>query len=183
HEGEAFVADQLFGARHSMRRRGSRELDARAQTLGPRALGRRHSRRHDDNGGYAVQLRRERDRLCVIPRRWRDDTARPLVRTQMRQKVVSAAELERAAALEHLGFDPHRNAELLRDDVRRQKRRSHGDGPDGAGGVLKIAECNELSRDHDLSYEKSDIAESHTWFRLEPESGNWKAPIGVRPHF
>ena len=120
-------AHQLFGARHAIGRRRSGQHDARAEALGARALGRRDGGRHDDGRRHAEELRRERDRLRVIARRRRDDAARARLGIQLREKIVRAAELERAAALQHLRLDPDRRADFLRDRVGRKERGAHGD--------------------------------------------------------
>ena len=59
----------------------------------------KHLRRvagHDDVGGDAGQLRGQRERQRVVPRRVRDHAAAPLLLTQRLHRIARAAELERA---------------------------------------------------------------------------------------
>ena len=72
---QPFLPHQLFGARHTVRRRRPGEHDARAESLGAAAFGGGDGGRHHDGRRHPEQLRRERDRLRVIPRRRRDHAA------------------------------------------------------------------------------------------------------------
>jgi len=73
-------------------------------------LGGRGVERHQDGRLGVVHLGGERDRLGVVARRPGAHAARALGRAQARDRVVGAAELEGAAALQVLGFEEHRRA-------------------------------------------------------------------------
>ena len=60
---------------------------------------------HDDDGTHAEQPRRQCNRLRMVARRERDHTRLALRRRELRQRVVRAAKLERAHALEGLGLE------------------------------------------------------------------------------
>ena len=85
----------------------------------------------------------------MIARRRRDDAARALRGIDVREKVVRAAELERAAALQHLRLDPDRRTEALGQRVGRQQRRAHGDRREHARGGLEVAKRHQLHVNHE----------------------------------
>ncbi len=60
----------------------------------------RRIRRHDDGRGDAQHLGGQRQPLCVVARRKRHDAALPLLRRQLRERIVRAAKLERARPLQ-----------------------------------------------------------------------------------
>ena len=107
----ATICERAF---HAIGGRRARELDARAQTLGAAALRGSDRRRHHDDRRHAEHLRRERDRLRVVAGRRRNDAARAYGSGIPFEKVVRAAQLEGAAALQHLGLEPHPLAQEAR---------------------------------------------------------------------
>ena len=126
-------------ALHAVPRGRAGELDAGAQALGARALGRRDGDRHHHGGGHPEEPRRERHRLRVVARRGRDHPARARLGREPGEEGVRAAQLEAAAALEHLGLEPHLGAELGRG----QERRAHGDAAEGGRRGAEIGEGAE----------------------------------------
>ena len=66
----------------------------------------RSVRRHDDDRADAEPAGRDRDSARVIARRESDDSALPLLRRELQQTVGRAAELEGAAGLQALAFEP-----------------------------------------------------------------------------
>ncbi len=68
-------------------------------------LDRRRVLGHHDHRAHAQQPRRQRDRLRMIARREGDDTGLALLGCELRQRVVRAAELEGAHALEVLALE------------------------------------------------------------------------------
>ena len=104
-EGRARPLDVLLG-------RGDRSLEALAHELhlsvvGARGLDLRHRRvlGHEDRRGDPGLARSPRDRLPVVPRARRHHARRPLLRSEGRDRVVRAADLERPGALEVLGLE------------------------------------------------------------------------------
>ncbi len=96
--------------------------------IAARALG-LHRRRivgHDDDGRDAEQSAGERHRLRVVARGIGDHAAPLLLGRQAGERVVGAAELERAAALQVLAFEKHAGAGALIDGARSQHRRAMG---------------------------------------------------------
>jgi hypothetical protein len=63
----------------------------------------------------------------------------PASSTRARQEGVGAAQLEGAAALEHLGLEPDAGAELGRG----QERCAHGDAAERGGGGAEIGEGDQ----------------------------------------
>ncbi len=95
--------------------------------------------RHDDRRRHAEQLRRKRDRLRVVARRERDHAAPPRLVRELRERVVGAAELERAHALQVLALEEQRCAGPRVRRARGQDRRAVGDARQplrGGGDVV-----------------------------------------------
>ena len=69
-------------------------------------LGRRVGR-HQDGGGHRQQVARERDRLGMVAGRKGDHTGPPPLGIELRDRVVGAAELERADPLQVLALEEH----------------------------------------------------------------------------
>jgi hypothetical protein len=102
----------------------------RAIALGGSDLGRRRIMRHDDGGRNAQQLGRQRNRLRMIPRRKRHHASLALLRRELGQRVIAAAEFERAHALHVLALEEHLGAQLFIDGARgldRRRMRHAGD--------------------------------------------------------
>ena len=98
--------------RYAARRTRSRRRRARTPaTLTAGALS-----GHDHDGADPQQPRRAGDRLGVVAARMGDDAAGPLLGAELGQRVVGAADLERAGRLEALRLDERTVAE-------RQQRR------------------------------------------------------------
>ena len=82
--------------------------------------------------------RRPGDRLAVVARARGDDAGAPLVVRQLRDRVVRAADLERARALEVLGLEQHGPADEPRERLRgvapasRGRRRRAAPAPRGS---------------------------------------------------
>ena len=141
-------------------RRGDRFLEALADELGlaavrARGLDLRHRRvlRHEDRRRDPRFARRPRDRLAVVAGARGDDARATLRLAERRDRVVRAADLERARPLEVLRLEEHRaparprerlrrvERRLARDpgealacglDVSDRRRRAHGVGPVGS---------------------------------------------------
>src|SRR5262249_21721936 len=73
-------------------------------------LHRRRIRRHDDDARNAEDLSGERDRLGVVAGGEGDDAALLLIVAEPRERVVGAAELEGARALEVLALEENLRA-------------------------------------------------------------------------
>ena len=93
-------------------RRGDRVLEALARELGraavrARCLDLRHRRvlRHEDRRRGAGLACRPRDRLAVVACARGDDAGAPLLLAERRDRVVGAADLERARALQVLRLE------------------------------------------------------------------------------
>ena len=91
-----------------------RALAARAVDLHLRRIG-----RHDDDRPNAEPPRRDRHAARVIARRKGDDAALALLRRKLQQPVGRAAQLERAAGLQALAFQPDARAADFALDQRR----------------------------------------------------------------
>jgi hypothetical protein len=108
-----------------LRRRDGR-LEALSHELDHPSVGRgrldlRHRRvlGHEDRGPAAGLACGPRDRLPVVPSARRDDPGLALPRAERRDRVVRAADLEGARALEVLGLEQHRAASEPREGLRR----------------------------------------------------------------
>jgi hypothetical protein len=97
-------------------------------------LDRRRIRRHDDERRYAERLCRRRHALGMIARGPGDDALVALNGRELRQRVVGAAELERAGALQRLGLDEQAAAEPRIDRRRFEEGRQHRLAGDALGG-------------------------------------------------
>jgi hypothetical protein len=80
--------------------------------------------RHHDDCFHAEQPRGQRDGLPMVARRERDDATRALIGVELRDRVVCAAELERADALLVLALEVQRRAALRIGGARRVDRRA-----------------------------------------------------------
>ncbi len=85
-----------------------------AASLTGRRIGRHHDRRGDPEQTCAAK----RDALRVVAARERDDAARALLRRKRREKVIRAAKLERAHALQVLALDEDARAGQRSSSVR-----------------------------------------------------------------
>ena len=101
--------------------------------------------RHHDDGWDIQELARERDRLRVVAGRKREDAAAPLVSGEARQRVVGAAELEGAGALQVFALEEHAGAGSLVDAARGDDRRPVRDPGDLSGGALDVGESGQVS--------------------------------------
>ena len=109
------------------------------------ALHRRRIRRHDDDAGNVEDLAGEGDRLRVVPGREGDDAAAPFVGGEARKRVVGAAELEGAGALEVLALEEQAGAGPRIHRARRGGRSlvsGAGDLFRGALDVIERWECH-----------------------------------------
>ena len=104
-------------------------------------------RRHDDDRRRAELARGERHRLAVIAGRERDHPAPPLLVGQLRDHVVGAANLERAAGLQVLALQEQRPARLPRDVQQRCDARDARHPCRGGTDVVKVDDGMSFSRD------------------------------------
>src|SRR6185436_9055323 len=96
----------------------ARQLDGRP--VSARSLDLRHRRRlrDEDRRGDARLARGPGDGLAVVPGARREDAAAALLRRQLRDRVVRAADLERARALQVLGLEQNRASRETRQGFR-----------------------------------------------------------------
>ena len=103
------------------------EHDLGAERGGAFAFGARRVVRHHDDARHAEEPRRGRDTLRMIAGREGDDPAAALLGRNRREPVVGAAELERAGALQRLGFEKNPAAGHGVERGRGQKRSAKRD--------------------------------------------------------
>ena len=105
HERRAGARDVLLRGRDSAFEARARQLDL--ASVGARRLDLRHRRvlGHEDRGGDARLPRGPGDRLPVVAGARGHDARRALLRRERRDRVVRAADLEGARALEVLGLE------------------------------------------------------------------------------
>ena len=96
------------------------EHDRRAVAAGRLDLRHRRALWDEDRGGDAGLARRPRDGLSVVARARRDDARLPLRLAQLRDRVVGAADLERARELQVLGLERDRAADERAERARRR---------------------------------------------------------------
>src|SRR5207248_11302619 len=90
----------------------------------------------------------DRDRLRVVARRERDDSARALFLGERRDLVVRAAELERAAPLEGLRLQVDRCADERVERARRDDRRLVGDTCEPLRCGTNVVELDQYARQY-----------------------------------
>jgi len=95
---------------------------------------------HDDDAGNVEKLSGQRHGLCMIPGREGDDAAAAFVEREPRQRVVGAAELEGARALEVLALEEDPAAGALVNRVRGDNRRAMSDACELPGCELDVGE-------------------------------------------
>ena len=106
--------------------------------------------------GMSRSLAGERDRLRVVAGRKRQDAAAPLVGGEPRQRVVGAAELEGAGALQVLALEEDARAGALVDAARGDDRRAVRDAGDPGGGAFDVAKSREIDPGrHEPAYDRS----------------------------
>ena len=96
---------------------------------------------HDDGRGHPEQLRGEGDPLGVVPGGVGDDAAATLLRGELGEAVVGAAELERARALEVLALEEDVRARLAVGGGGGNDRRAVGHAAQALGGGLHVGEA------------------------------------------
>ena len=106
-DGQAALVGQLPRNRFAVARQPVVEHDLCAIAARRVDLDLRRVRRHDDGRGDAQHLGRQRQPLRVIARRKRHDAALALLRRQLRERVVRAAKLERARALQVFALEEY----------------------------------------------------------------------------
>ena len=104
------------------------------------ALHRRRVGRHDDDARDVEHLSGERDRLRVVAGREGDDAAAALVGGEARERVVGAAELEGAGALQVLALEEQVGAGARVDGARGRDRRPWATPAICARGALDVGE-------------------------------------------
>jgi len=92
--------------------------------------------RHDDDRADAQQPRRKRHGLGVVAARMGHDAAPLLLVGQLRQRVVRAADLERAGRLEALRLDESDVAET-------EQWRAHGDAANAPCGLSYVLDADQ----------------------------------------
>ena len=114
--------------------------DAPATPQGALPLDRRRIGRHDNGGGDAEKTGRFGYPLRVVAGRHGDDAPRPLGRSQRRDSVVGAAELERTGALEVLGLEENPRPCPLIEKMTGEERRAHRVAGDAPGGMVHVVD-------------------------------------------
>ena len=97
----------------------------------------RRGLRHDDGGVQSELARGERDALRVIAGAGGDHAARALIRVEVRDAVVGAAQLEAEDGLQILALEMDARAEPRRQQRRRIERRIARDVVDAAGQIWR----------------------------------------------
>ncbi len=93
---------------------------------------------HQNRGRNAEQARRQRNRLGMIARRECDDTRPALFGRELRQRVVSAAKLERAHALQVFAFEKEPSTGAVIGGARSRHRRSVRNAVQARRGSLNV---------------------------------------------
>src|SRR5262245_32714328 len=88
----------------------------------------------------------------MVARREGDDAASPSVGIETRERVVAAAELEGASALQVLALEEHGRAGFRVDRARRGDKRLVGDAGDLLSRGLDVCERWQRSREHYFSF-------------------------------
>ena len=122
-EDRAGLLGQLPGLRQRILHGGAVQHDVSAVGPGRCDFGQRCGNRHHDGRLRAESGRSQRDALRVIAGAGSDNATGPLSLAQPLDSQVSAANLERPAALEVLALDVNRTADQRGERARLQKRR------------------------------------------------------------
>ena len=136
----------VVGDRFAIIARAVVEHDFGAERRGALALGARRIARHDDHATHAEEPRRRGHALRVIAGRKSDDAAGSLFRRDRRELVVGAAELERAGALQGLGFEKNAPAGHGVERGRGQKRRVQRNAGQAACSLVDIRSSGQCNR-------------------------------------
>ena len=144
-EREPALARQPLADRFAILAVAIVEDDLAAVPFRRAALHRRRVGRHDDDARDVEQLAGERDRLRVVAGRKGDDAAAALVGREARQRVVGAAELEGAGALQVLALEEQLGAGPRVDRARGGDRRAVGDAGNLAAALSTSAKVGRVA--------------------------------------
>ena len=140
HERRTRPLDVRLRGRDGLLERLAGEL--RRATVRPRRLDLRHRcvLRHEDRRVDAGLARGPRDGLAVVPGARGGHACAALLLAERRDRVVGAADLERARALEVLGLEEHLASGELRERLRRIERRLAGDAGEARPGGFDLSD-------------------------------------------
>ena len=132
HEDEAGLARQTLRVLLRLGIAVAHQHDLGTERLDRVNLDLRRRPRHDDDGANAQAARGKGDALCVIPCARGDHAAAPLFRSQPRNPVVGAADLEAEDRLRVLALQQHVVVKTPRQAGRNVQRRLVDDLVDAA---------------------------------------------------